>query len=199
MKKFNLAVLFALSIFFISPARAELLLEPVVGYSMGLKGSFKEGSVSGGGTTTENKFSGGSGPSFGGRLGYQKLGLQVGLDYLHSTINPSDKEFKSNLNMNEWAAFVGFEFPILFRVYAAYIFSADAEGKYDTGTSFEKLTLKDGSGLKAGLGFTLLPFLDINFEYRRGTFGEWKAGSTKVDGDVDYNIYMVGLSFPITL
>ncbi|MES2528295.1 MAG: outer membrane beta-barrel protein [Bdellovibrionota bacterium] len=193
--------LFLFSIMFISfNAKADLLLEPVIGYSMGLKGSVKEGTISGTGLkTTEDKFSGGSGPSFGGRVGYQKLGLQVGLDYLHSSVNPSDKEFKSNLDINEWAAFVGFEFPILFRVYGAYIFSADGQGKYDTGTSFEKLTLKDGSGLKAGLGFTLLPFLDINLEYRRGTFGEWKAGSIKVDGDVDYSIYMIGLSLPFTI
>lgn len=191
---------FLVSFMFISfNAKAELLLEPVVGYSMGIKGEFKEGDISGGGTTASEKFSGGSGPSYGGRIGYQKLGFQVGLDYLHSSINPSDKEFKSNLDMNEWAAFVGFEFPILFRVYGAYIFSADAEGKYDTGTRFEKLTLKDGSGVKAGLGFTLLPFLDINLEYRRGTFGEWKAGARKVEGDVNYDVYMIGLSLPFTI
>lgn len=180
-------------------ASAELLLEPVVGYSLGLSGKVHEADASGGGTVVENKFSGGGGVSYGGRLGYQKLGFQVGLDYLHSTINPDDKAFKSNLDINEWAAFVGFEFPILFRVYGAYIFSADGQGKYDTGSSFEKLTLKDGSGFKAGLGFTLLPFLDINFEYRNTTFGEWKAGSTKVEGDVDANIYMIGLSLPFTI
>jgi hypothetical protein len=191
---------FLISFIFVSlSARAELLIEPVVGYSLGLSGEFKEGEVTGGGTSTAEKFSGGSGPSFGGRLGYQKLGFQVGLDYLHSSINPSDSEFKSNLDVSEWAAFVGFEFPILFRVYGAYIFSANGEGKYDNAGTFQKLTLKDGSGLKAGLGFTLLPFLDINLEYRRGTFGEWKVGSTKVVGDVDYNVYMIGLSLPFTI
>ena len=197
MKRF-LGLILVTSIFSLN-ASAALLIEPVVGYSAGLKGKVHEADTSGGGTVAENNFSGGSGVSYGGRLGYQKLGFQVGLDYLHSTINPEDKDFKSNLDVNEWAAFVGFEFPILFRVYGAYIFSADGQGKYDTGASFEKLTMKDGSGFKAGLGLTLLPFLDINFEYRKTTFGEWKAGSTKVEGDIDANIYMIGLSLPFTL
>lgn len=192
--------LLLVSFFLISfHTNAALLLEPVVGYSAGLSGKFKEGKTSSGGTTTENSFSGGGGVSYGGRVGYQNLGFQLGLDYLNTTYNPSDKDFKSNLDVNEWAAFVGFEFPILFRVYGAYIFSADGKGKYDSGTAFETLTLKDGSGIKAGLGLTLLPFLDINFEYRRGSFGEWKAGSTKVEGDVDYNSYMIGLSLPFTI
>jgi hypothetical protein len=197
MKRF-LGILLVTSIFTIN-ANASLLIEPVVGYSAGLKGKVHEATATGGGTVSENNFSGGGGVSYGGRLGYQKLGFQVGLDYLHSAINPDDKAFKSNLDVNEWAAFVGFEFPILFRVYGAYIFSADGMGKYDTGTSFEKLTMKDGSGFKAGLGLTLLPFLDINFEYRKTTFGEWKAGSTKVEGDIDANIYMIGLSLPFTI
>ncbi len=198
MKKFNLAVLFALSIFLITPAKAELLLEPVVGYNLGLNGKIHEADLGGGVTVQEDKFSGGGGPAFGGRVGFQKLGFQVGLDYLNSKINPDDKAFKGALNINEWAAFVGFEFPILFRVYGGYIFSADGTGK-TKGPPDEKLTMKNGSGLKAGIGFTLLPFLDINLEYRRGTFSEWKSGSTKVDGDIDYSTYMIGLSLPFTI
>jgi hypothetical protein len=88
---------------------------------------------------------------------------------------------------------------VLFRVYGGYIFSATGDGKYKSNGTTEKLTLSDGSGFKAGLGFTLLPFLDINFEFRHGTFSKWKAGSLKVDGDVDYNIYMIALSLPIQI
>jgi hypothetical protein len=180
-------------------AKADLLVEPVLGYSAGLKGQFHEANVPGVGTVQKNSFSGGSGGSFGGRLGYQKLGFQVGLDYLHSSINPDDKAMKGNLSIDEWAGFVGFEFPVLFRVYGGYIFSATADGKYKAQNTSEKLTMSDGSGFKAGLGFTLLPFLDINFEYRHGTFSKWKAGALKVDGDVDYNIYMIALSLPIQI
>jgi hypothetical protein len=198
MKRF-VGVLFVTFAFFTTQARADLLIEPVLGYSTGLKGEVKAATVPGVGTINKNTFSGGGGGSFGGRLGYQKLGFQVGLDYLHSSIDPADKDFKGNLSIDEWAGFVGFEFPVLFRVYAGYIFSANGTGKYNTGSSVDKLTLSDGSGVKAGLGFTLLPFLDINFEYRHGTFSKWKAGSISVDGDVDYNVYMIGLSLPIQI
>ena len=179
-------------------ASASLLIEPVIGYNLGIKGKIHEGTASGGGTVAEDKFSGGGGLGYGGRLGYQKLGFQVGLDYLNSAINPDDKAFKGAIDINEYAAFVGFEFPILFRVYGGYIFSADGVGKLK-GPPDEKLTLKDGTGFKAGVGFTLLPFLDINFEYRRTTFGKWQSGSTKIDGDVDYSAYMIGLSLPFTI
>ncbi len=183
MKRF--LVLFFISIFSISYAQAELLVEPVIGYNIGSKFDFENGKA----------YSGGTGAAFGGRLGYQKLGFQVGLDYLHSSIDMDDKDFDKNVSMNEWAGFVGFEFPILLRVYGGYIFSASGETKSNN----VDVDLKSGSGFKAGLGFTLLPFLDINFEYRKGTFGEWKAGNTKFDTNVDYNSYMIGLSLPFTI
>lgn len=193
MQRF-LGLLFV-SLFFLPTAKASLLIEPLVGYSLSTKVDIKKNNSLG---LTGEEYSGGMGPSFGGRLGYQKLGFQVGLDYLHSTIDMDDKDFADDVTMNEWAAFVGFEFPILVRVYAGYIFSADAESKSD-GTPDEKMTFKDGTGAKVGVGFTLLPFLDINLEYRRGTFSEWKVGPTKVDSEVDYSSYMIALSLPFTL
>jgi hypothetical protein len=193
--------LFLLTFLFVSTnARADLLLEPVVGWNFNFSGEREQGKVKGGGTIGKDDFSGGMGPAYGGRLGFQKMGFQVGLDYLHSSINPDDKEFKGSLNSDEWAAFVGFEFPVLFRVYGGYIFSATADGKVkdDSGNAM-KADFKSGTGFKAGLGFTLLPFLDINLEYRRGTFSEYKLGSFDVEGDVNYNVYMIGLSLPFTL
>jgi opacity protein-like surface antigen len=185
--------LLLVSFFFVtSQARAELLIEPVIGYNLGAKADFKENAP----LFAGKEYSGGRGPSFGGRLGYQKLGFQVGLDYLHSTLDMDHKDLKEDVSMDEWAAFVGFEFPILFRVYAGYIFSAEGETEFANNTQVD---LKSGSGLKAGLGFTILPFLDINFEYRRGTFDEWKAGNTKFDSEVDYNSFMIGLSLPFTI
>jgi hypothetical protein len=178
--------LFLLSLLVVLPVKADVLLEPLVGYSLATKLDFEDA----------DSYSGGRGPSYGGRLGYQKLGFQVGLDYLHSSIDMDDKDFKENVSMDEWAAFVGFEFPILFRVYGGYIFSATGESE---GAGNTQIDFKSGSGFKAGLGFTLLPFLDINFEYRRGTFDEWKAGNTKFDKGVDYNAFMIGLSLPFTI
>lgn len=191
MKLVQLFILI-LAFLVINPARAGVLIEPLVGYSFGKS----EIDVPGSG---EDKFNGGS---YGGRLGYQKLGFQLGLDYLHSSVELDDNDFKENLTINEFAAFVGFEFPILLRVYAGYIFSAngEAEADYGLGDGREKLKFSDGSGFKAGLGFTALPFLDINFEYRKGTFGEYKEGTgAKQDIDTDYNAFMVGVSLPFVL
>jgi hypothetical protein len=162
---------------------AGLLIEPVVGYNLGAKADFENG----------EKYSGGVGPSFGGRLGYQNFGLQLGLDYLNSTIDLDDPDLDDDLSTSEWAAFVGFKFPILLRVYGGYIFSATGETK-SGGT---KVELEKGNGYKAGIGFTGLPFLEINVEYRSGTFEEWTSGTIQNDTSVDYQSIMVGLSLPL--
>ncbi len=192
MQRF-LGLLIVSFLFVSTQARADLLIEPLIGYNLGVKTDFKKNDSLG---FDGEEYTGGRGPAFGGRLGYQKLGFQVGLDYLHSEIDMDDKDIKEDVSLDEWAAFVGFEFPILFRVYAGYIFSAEGETE---GVGNTKIDLKSGSGLKAGLGFTLLPFLDINFEYRRGTFDEWKMGTQKFDSEVDYNAFMIGLSLPFTI
>lgn len=184
MKMIQFGVL-ALSLLFIKPANAGLLIEPVLGYS------FKSFEVDAPDSSQEK----GSGVSYGGRLGYQNLGFQLGLDYLKSSISLTDNDFKEDLSTSEWAAFAGFEFPILLRVYAGYIFSANAETEVAGGT---KLKLQDGTGMKLGVGFTGLPFVDINFEYRKGTYTKIKMGSS-ADVDTDFNAFMVGVSLPFVL
>jgi hypothetical protein len=108
----------------------------------------------------------------------------------------SDDKLTENMGISEWAGFVGFEFPVLFRVYAGYIFSATGKSE----TSNGDYELKNGTGAKFGLGFTGLPFIDINFEYRRGTFKEYELAGTKYDDEEStYSAFMVGLSLPLNL
>ena len=190
VKLVQAGLLLALVLGFVNSASAALLIEPVVGFNASSKAEIEieedEGTKS---------YSGGGGLGFGGRLGYQYLGFQLGLDYLHSSIDMGDDDIDKNVNMDEWAGFVGFEFPVFFRVYAGYIFSATADTKINGDVAeFEK-----GSGTKVGLGFTGLPFLDINFEYRAGTFKDYKLGSTEMDTDMDYNTWFLGLSLPFNL
>lgn len=189
MKIKNLKLTLAFLITFISQAHASLLVEPVLGYNVASKVEFDGG----------DSYSGGRGVGWGGRLGYQKLGLQLGVDYLNSTIDMDDKDFAKDLKTSEWAGFVGFEFPILLRVYAGYIFSSIGESRYEVAGVDQKLDLKGGTGPKVGIGFTALPFLDINFEYRKVTFDDNKLGGAKMDDDVNYNTYFVGLSLPFNL
>lgn len=178
-----------LAFFIIRPIQAGVLIEPVVGYNLA---KFQ---VNTAGFSEESA----TGPAIGGRIGYQNLGLQLGLDYLRSTLNVDDNNYKEDLTLNEFGGFVGFEFPILLRVYAGYIFSATGEGVVDFGSGRQDLELKSGSGMKLGLGFTGLPFIDINFEYRSGTFDEYQIGSSKTNDTTDYRSFMIGLSLPFVI
>ncbi len=189
--KFAQLFILVLAFLVIKPAQAGLLLEPVLGYSMAKFETDSPGS-------SEDKA---TGPSVGGRIGYQNLGFQLGLDYLRSNLNVDDNNFKEDLVTNEFAGFIGFEFPILVRVYAAYIFAATAEADVDLGLGAGKQSyeLSDGNGMKLGVGFTVLPFLDINVEYRKGTYSEIKVGSLKSDDETDFSAVMVGVSLPFVI
>ncbi len=174
-------------------AQASVLIEPLVGYNFSSKAKIDD-------DDNQNAYSG-AGGAFGGRLGYQKLGFQLGVDYLHSSLDMDDKDFDKNLTLNEWGGFVGFEFPILLRVYAGYIFSASGTSKFkDKNDDIQELDLKSGSGTKFGIGFTGLPFLVINLEYRAGSVNEYKLGDTNYDDDkITYSSYLMSLSIPINL
>ncbi len=189
--KFAQLFILILAFLVIKPAQAGLLLEPVLGYSLSKFEIDQAGS-------SEEKA---NGPSVGGRIGYQNLGFQLGLDYLRSNLSVDDNDYKEDLVTSEFAGFVGFEFPILLRVYAGYIFMASAESDIDRGLGAGKQSfeLNDGKGMKLGVGFTVLPFLDINVEYRKGTYSELKIGSTKTDVDTDFSAVMVGVSLPFVI
>lgn len=189
MKKFtHLRLLLAFLVCFsASQANAALLLEPVLGYSFG-KVSYDEDRPLGLSDSDSEQM---NGMSYGGRVGYQNLGFQLGLDYLASNMDADGNDF----NTNEYAAFVGFEFPILVRAYAAYVFSGNAKAGQDSGSD---LTLSGGTGPKVGVGLTLLPFLDVNVEYRRIGYDTVDLGAG-FSRDYDYEAVMVGVSLPFTI
>lgn len=164
-------------------AQAGLLVEPILGLNVNHK-------LEGGGDDLS-----GLGGAYGARLGYQNYGFQLGLDYLASSTDMDDDAFKNNFKSQDWGAFVGFEFPILVRVYAGYIFSSTGEAKLKTGGSAK---LEGGSGTKIGIGFTGLPFVDINVEYRRGTYDDVKFAGVK-GSDVDFSSTMLSISLPLNL
>ena len=178
-----------LSLFLSNSALAALYLEPTGGYSFGKIGT---------GQTM-------MGTSYGGRLGVSKLGFHMGVDYLASNMSVNDstkdadgeKMSDGDLKMTESGGFVGFAFPMFLRVYATYIFSAQAEIN-KIGYEF-----KDGKGMKYGISFTSIPFVNINFEYRNGKFGKVEDSDTGATANKkigeDYEAYMVSLSIPISI
>ena len=173
-------------------SHAALLIEPLVGFNLGSKFDFKFDDS----PAQNENYSGGKGGAFGGRLGYQNFGFQLGVDYLNSSIDMNTSDFKTNISLSEWAGFVGYEFPLFLRVYAGYIFSANGSTKKSTS---ESVDLSKGTGSKLGLGFTGLPFIDINFEYRTGTINQMSYGGTDYDTEIRYSSLMLGLSVPFTI
>ncbi len=188
--KFAQLILLILAFLVIPPVKAGVLIEPLVGYSL-LKLDGDDSNNAGGG-------------SVGGRLGYQNLGFQLGVDYLRSNFSVDNDDYKSDFAMSEFAGFIGFEFPILLRVYAGYIFQASASTKYrgdlgqGDGTQTYDLEFDKGTGTKLGIGFTGLPFVDINIEYRKGKLTDGKLGTYDME-DTDYSAIMFGLSLPFVL
>lgn len=186
MKKLTqVGLLFALILGFSVESQAALLIEPVLGYSMG-KANL-EMTVPGLGSDKDDESI--KGLSYGGRLGYQNLGFQLGLDYLASNMDIDGDAFKTS----EFGGFVGFEFPVLFRVYAGYVFSGN--GTFETDD--EDVKFKGGTGPKVGIGFTVLPFLDLNLEYRKITYDTKELSG--MDIDLDYSAVMFGVSLPFTI
>jgi hypothetical protein len=182
----------ALILGYSNQSQAALLIEPVVGFNVGTKFDLKFDDF----PAQNENFSGGKGGAFGGRLGYQNFGFQLGLDYLKSSIDMNSSYFKTNISLSEWAGFVGYEFPLFVRVYAGYIFSANGSTKK---AASESVDLSKGTGSKLGVGFTGLPFVDINFEYRTGTINQMSYGGTDYDTEIRYSSLMLGLSVPFTI
>lgn len=188
MKKITqIGLLLALILGFSVESQAALLIEPVVGYSIG---KFNSETDTAGDVEKDDHSA--RGTSYGGRLGYQNFGFQLGVDYLASKMTQNDEDF----NTSEFGGFVGFEFPILLRVYAGYVFSGTA----DTTVDDEEIELSGGKGPKVGIGFTVLPFLDLNLEYRSITYNtEDEDLGAGVEFDSDYQALMFGISLPFTL
>lgn len=174
MQKFMLIFLPILAITYSTISHAGLLVEPVLGFNIAKDVS-----------TNEKDYSSGQGVGYGGRLGYQAGPFQIGGDYLNSSLDMSSSDFDNNLKVQEYGAFVGFEFPILVRTYATYIFSTSGDTKINS----ENSNLNGGDGFKIGVGFTLLPLLDLNLDYRKLSF----------DDNFDFETFMFSVSMPFNL
>ncbi len=156
-------------------AQAGLLIEPYAGY---YTGDFKF-------STAKYDF---GGTAYGGRLGYSRLGLQLGVDYMGGKWNiDTNPDFKGTIS--NLGAFVGYSFPILLRVYATYFFNSSLK---NSDTKFE------GNTTRLGVGFSPLPFVDVNLEYMTGTYD--KADGQSIPGTKPkFDLYGLSLSIPFDL
>ena len=178
MKK-NLLVLLFFA--FVMQAKAGVLIEPYVGYAM--NGSI-EVDVPG---ADEEDY---SGTTLGGRLGYQFLGLFGGIDYRLSNYDVDGDE----LTESQYGIMVGYDFPILVRVWGEYILGG--EGELDS-TGSPKL--KDPSGTILGVGFTGLPFVSLNLEMANYQYGEYDGALIDSGVDTDMSHILLSVSLPLNL
>ncbi len=140
---------------FMTTANAGVLIEPYLGY---LTGKTEQGS-------TEVDI---SGVNFGARLGYKSfLGLMGGFDYMTAKLE-DEANPKNDVTPSQLGVFVGFEFPILLRVYGVYGISNKTKYKDSNGSD----TLEGGDHIKLGVGFTALPLVSINLEYIMASYDE---------------------------
>jgi hypothetical protein len=155
-------------------AYAGLLLEPYAGYAMG-SSETKLGASGGGGTYQYDN----SGVGLGARIGYTMPLLWLALDY--SMANGVKSKAKTtgatdaDIDSTTLAAVIGVKVPLI-RAWVGYSPMNKATAK---GNNIE--TKLEGSQLKVGAGFTGLPFVSINVEYRMTEFKKYEQGGVSAD------------------
>ena len=185
MKK-SLILIIAMIFFFqlSEKSHAAFYLEPLVGIQ--LASSFESGREDGKST----------GNQIGARVGFEKLGFSLGLDGRRNSlsIDPGSNTSATDYTGNQIGFFVGYEFPVLFRVWGNYIFTGSVK---DDDNSDVKLTKAGGFNL--GIGYKILPFISMNIEYFNLNFDESDNSGTTTDSDFESEGLLLGFSIPLSL
>lgn len=198
MKKFKLMAAFVAFFGWVSAAQALLYLEPYAGYRLS---SFD---ITAAGQTYE--FSQ-SGIGYGARVGtslipFITVGLQyemgtygLDLDTSGVTSNLSTEEYDST-HMGIFAAFTSLP---LVNVWGTYFLSSNLEVS-KAGSNAVGDTIK-GSGYGLGAGFTGLPFLSINVDYRMFSYDKFESAagvesSLAAGSERDVTEIMLSISSP---
>ncbi|MBT6325857.1 MAG: hypothetical protein HOJ35_07795, partial [Bdellovibrionales bacterium] len=174
-------------------------IDPYLGYNAGW--AVQDKTVSG--VTAELDFTS-TGPMFGARAGFQMLGFMAGAEYGMSTTTQDlaaattigESAASTDLQTTYMGVFVGYELPILLRAWATYNLSVDSEVTSDSG----KGNVTSGSGFTLGVGFTGLPFVSLNVEYRSITFDKSTASGgseTDLTNDITSNELFASVSIPL--
>ena len=180
MKSF---IIIFISLIFSVTTHAAFLIEPLAGLNLG---DASPGS-------TDYSY---SSPQIGARAGYTSFGLMLGLDY-RKTLE-YDRENDSNntetkFENDQFGAFVGYQLPVLFRLWGTYYMSSNRDNQVNSNT------LK-GSGYGLGVGYTGFPFLSLNLEYisRSHDERENSNGTTVAINDFDSTDIVLSISLPLS-
>jgi hypothetical protein len=186
MKKF-LSII-ALVIGFTSVSKADLMVEPYLGYNIA------KFSAAGTGFSFTGKP---SGTILGLRLAYKIPMFWFGLDASTGSakMTPSDPSFSNdNVTKTTLGAVFGVEFPILLRAWIGYGFSNKLANKDSSNSDFE------GTNTKLGVGFTGLPLVSINLEIINDSFTKYGGQPIKnTFSKFDSSSYLLSVSLPVNL
>lgn len=193
IKKMFIASIFSL---FSSSLFAGILIEPYVGYNLGLYDTQTLG--------IEYDY---KGTHLGARVGGTFAGLQAGLEYNKNSYTfETDNQLISAANrsidqdVTHIGAFLGYKLPILpIRAWGTYYFS----NKYEESNGDETT----GTGYALGVGLSPipvpLPFISLmfNLEYRSFTLDESKSGAVTTSLNPDYKTREIifSVSVPINI
>ena len=180
----------AIAFGFSQAAFAGIHLEPFLGYSIAGDYEADFGSA----LTDDGQYTS-SGPQIGARVGYGMLGFFGAVEYELSPMKPGGDN-DDTIDQTNLGVSVGYEFPILIRGYATYIFQARGQAGDDNDTLYK------GSGVKLGVGYTGLPFVAINFEMTTLNYDSVESDSSLIEQNfdsLDATYYTVSLSIPFDL
>ncbi|MCO4794996.1 MAG: outer membrane beta-barrel protein, partial [Bacteriovoracaceae bacterium] len=154
-----------------------------------------------------------NGIGVGARLGFQYLGLMGGVQYdmgmgseleaTNTTVTTKDDIKKSHLGV-----FVGYNLPMMLRLWGTYYLDSKIEGDEAAGSdagidAIDSTNTWKGGGYGLGVGFTGLPFLSINLEYKTFEYDEQDdtddPTDTTLNPVVESSEIVLSVSFPINL
>lgn len=181
MKKI-LSIICFLFVFGQEKANASFLVDPYIGYAIGQM-ELEQSGVTAEYTQT--------GSMMGARVGWQSFGLMLGADVGYAPtltreltlaalggIKGTEDEFSGTY----MGAFVGYDFPILLRAWATYFF--DITYSPESGNDVK------ATGTSFGVGFSGLPFVSLNAEYRMLSYD---------DSELENSELFLSVSLPLTL
>lgn len=187
MKKYLFCLGLIAAVGFTGPSQAGIFVEPFVGYEFG--------NASDDDTPNDDKI---SGVHYGARLGYSMLGLAFGAEYSGSSIDFKSKNVgtvDSDITTTDIGLFVGYTFPIMFRVYGTYFLSSEYTAK---ASGAPNIDLSGDGGLRLGVGYTGLPFISLGLEYIERKYDEAKIGNNpKFDSKSKLESYLITVSLPL--
>lgn len=186
-------LLFALAIVvgFSQSAKAGFMVEPYLGMLVNSTGTTNDCS-----SNCDDEI---TGNAIGAKIGYKQLGFSFGLDYQMTTgtsTNEASGSSEFDLSISEYGLHVGYDFPILFRVYATYWLNSD----YNISSGSNEYTLNKASGYTLGVGYSVLPMVALNLELKNVDYSELDYdvnGSSGTGAETDYSVNFMTLKLSI--